>query len=441
MLNPSPASHQPSPADTYYLVPSADGVTAGSPLVKESAGSASAACDLVERVACDPQAARRPAMQGLPPRPDNTRYHLLDPLRGLACLMLMIYHASFYAEYSWVSSDPSTWSLGGLGINLISRLWIGVPIFFVISGYCIAASLDSLRRKPHCLREFYYRRMRRIYPPLWAGLMLGVAVTLLVSCHAPTYERCLQLPRLASFTTTDWVANATGTATWLPKLSGEDGQHLLLNVWTLAYEEQFYAVAGLLLLLAPRRIFLASYLIAGLSIVLRHVCRLYGVPIQGFFFDGHWVIFACGILLYQQLHYLELKDRRTAAAMLGLGCAYGLAERFLASSAWDRHVGEYIVVACVCTIALRHLKRLDHSATLNYLLAPLRTIGKFSFSLYLTHFPITVLTASLLAAAGVTRDSQVLLITIPVCLLLSFPVGWLFYQKVERHFLNTAPSG
>lgn len=383
--------------------------------------------------------ARRPPTTGLPPRPAGTRYQLLDPLRGAACLMLMLYHAAFYAQYSWVTGSPETWSWGGLGINLVSRLWIGVPLFFVISGYCIAASLDSLRRRPHRLREFYYRRMRRIYPPLWAGLLLGVAVTLLVSCHPPTYERCLQLPRLTALTPTDWLANLTATATWVPKLSGEDSQHLLLNAWTLCYEEQFYVVAGLLLLLSPRRMFLAAYGVAVISLALRHLCRMYDVPIQGFFFDGHWLIFACGMLLYQQLHYLGPAASRAATFALGVGGLYGLSERLWAAEAWDRHVGEYILVACLAAIALRWAKPWDQSQRLHRWLTPLRWVGQISFSLYLTHFPITVLTASLLAAVGVTQDGHVLLITLPICLLLSFPVAWLFYQQVERRFLNTLP--
>ena len=66
----------------------------------------------------------------LPPKPTTARYNTLDVVRGMACLMLMFYHATFYAERSWISSDPSTWTLGGLGINLVGRLWMGVPMFF-----------------------------------------------------------------------------------------------------------------------------------------------------------------------------------------------------------------------------------------------------------------------------------------------------------------------
>ena len=68
-------------------------------------------------------------------------------------------------------------------------------------------------------------------------------------------NQCLQLPRLASFTVTDWVGNFTAAASWLPKLFGGDSQYLLSNTWTLCYEEQFYVVTGLLLIVASRRFF------------------------------------------------------------------------------------------------------------------------------------------------------------------------------------------
>ena len=109
----------------------------------------------------------REVQQNSAERPRSSRYQSLDVWRGAACLMLVMYHGTFYASHSWKSSDPSTWTVGGLAINLLGRMWIGVPIFFVVSGYCIAASSDASRRRTHSLRTYFARRFRRIYPPLW----------------------------------------------------------------------------------------------------------------------------------------------------------------------------------------------------------------------------------------------------------------------------------
>jgi peptidoglycan/LPS O-acetylase OafA/YrhL len=81
--------------------------------------------------------------------------------------MLVVFHGSFYAEAAFELHDRSTWTAGSLAIRVIRLLWIGVPIFFVISGYCISASIDSLRRKPRAIGSFFARRFHRIYPPLW----------------------------------------------------------------------------------------------------------------------------------------------------------------------------------------------------------------------------------------------------------------------------------
>ncbi len=376
-------------------------------------------------------------MFDLPPKPKNARFNTLDSVRGIACLMLVFYHAAFYAEYSWSTGDTSTWTLGGLAISLVSRLWMGVPMFFVVSGYCIAASVDSLRRRPHSLSNYFYRRFRRIYPPLWAGFGFAITITLLVATSSKTvFDRCLQLPRLSTFTISDWIGNFTAAASWLPKLFGGESNYLLRNTWTLCYEEQFYVVTGLILLFSARRFFLSAYLIAAVTLLVRHGCRIAGVPINGFFFDGHWLMFAAGILLYQWINYLNGKSAWLAFGAFGMAAIYGLSDRILAVNQHDRHTGEYILVAAAFAIFLAAIKRWDNQISQHWLLAPFRWCGKISYSIYLTHFPITVLIACLLGMAGIRRDGYVFLVTIPVCILLSLPASWLFYQMVERHFVN-----
>ena len=124
---------------------------------------------------------------------------------------------------------------------------------------------------------------------------------------------------MSTFGLTDWLANFSATASWLPKLSGTESNYLLPNTWTLCYEEQFYIVTGILLTLSARRFFLASYVIAAATLVARHVCRYNGLPIDGFFFDGHWLLFVCGILLYQHINYLKGSPARWAIAVLAMG--------------------------------------------------------------------------------------------------------------------------
>src|SRR5262249_14317079 len=90
--------------------------------------------------------------------PREPRYRALDIWRGIACLMVIAFHTTIEA--------PS--SNGGVAGSLIAITrwgWTGVSIFFVISGYCIAASLDAERRRGGRASAFLIRRACRIYPP------------------------------------------------------------------------------------------------------------------------------------------------------------------------------------------------------------------------------------------------------------------------------------
>src|SRR5688500_7182586 len=108
----------------------------------------------------------------LPRRP---RYESLDLWRGVACLLVLLHLSTF------ISPGPQEFaalgSLGQLWAEGAARMWLGVPIFFVISGYCIAATADSQRRRRgRPAMEYFLRRFRRIFPPYWAVLLGTVAV-------------------------------------------------------------------------------------------------------------------------------------------------------------------------------------------------------------------------------------------------------------------------
>ena len=116
----------------------------------------------------------------MPPLPGrDPRYETLDVWRGVACLMVVLHHSGFYAlqlvgGVGHVARGVG--SVDGRGV-LPKNMDLGVPLFFVISGYCIAASMDSHRRRGSSSWVFLGRRLRRIYPPYWAALLVFVVVT------------------------------------------------------------------------------------------------------------------------------------------------------------------------------------------------------------------------------------------------------------------------
>src|SRR5579862_1069402 len=72
------------------------------------------------------------------------RYATLDIWRGVACLMVVLQHATEYSRRN--SQGIAAKGLAQVAINMLGQGWLGVVIFFVISGYCIAATCDSQRQ-------------------------------------------------------------------------------------------------------------------------------------------------------------------------------------------------------------------------------------------------------------------------------------------------------
>jgi peptidoglycan/LPS O-acetylase OafA/YrhL len=372
----------------------------------------------------------------LPPKPQNARYESLDLWRGAACLMLVFYHCTFYGKYEFRISDPSTWTWSGLPLYLIRFLWVGVPIFFVISGYCIAASVDSLRRRDHSTKDYFIRRFRRIYPPLWIMCALAVLFTMAINFLPSIANQCQQLPRLSELSPTQWFGNILAAESWRHNVFGGKPSYLMANTWTLCYEEQFYFVTGLILAFAGRRFFSVTAWLTAIVLVGRGALQLAGIRCEGFFCDGHWLMFAAGIMVYHSLNYSQRPQSWLTIGVFGLGMVYGAIERVLANNAFDKHLGEYVFVASAFAMALILLKRFDASIAQNRLFAPLRWCGQRSYSIYLTHFLIVTLVSSVLASWGLTSELIVATCVIPLCLIASLPIASLFYVAVERHFMN-----
>jgi len=141
----------------------------------------------------------------------------LDGLRALAVVAVVVYHGN------------TSWLKGG---------FLGVEIFFVISGYLITMLLLSEHRRTGrlSLRHFWFRRGRRLLPAVYALLFVVSIVSVLFVKD--------QLDRLKG----DLFAALTYTMNWHLVLGGTSyfdqfgRPPLLQHLWSLAVEEQFYLV-------------------------------------------------------------------------------------------------------------------------------------------------------------------------------------------------------
>ena len=380
-----------------------------------------------------PALAPEPPVQSKP-----ARYQSLDLWRGAACLMLVLYHTSFYVPTGLRLWDLSTWSIADGALKVANLLWVGVPIFFVVSGYCIAASVDSMTRKPYSLKTYFGRRVRRIYPPLWIACIWAIGVTVAISTFWPSlYADCRQLPRWEDWSLWNWVGNFTATESWQHHVSGSEASYLMNNTWTLCYEEQFYALVGLMLLVSARRFFVAALVLCAVTLVCRHVGRWQELEQAGWFFEGHWLLFAAGIFLFYQLTHASRAGWWAILSLFAAGMIYAAIDRAMVTAdGRQKHFDEYLFVSCAFALLLIALRRWDAVCMNARLLYPLQWCGKRSYSIYLTHFPVVVALSCLLYQLGATTPWDWLLFTLPACLALSLALGWVFHLLVERHFLN-----
>lgn len=149
------------------------------------------------------------------------REHGLDTLRALAIVLVFAYHYRVF-----VGAEPALGWIGAVG-------WVGVDLFFVLSGYLIGHQLFEglLRGERLDLGAFYARRALRTWPVFWLVLAAYFAWPTVLGGNTPP-----PLWRFLSFTQ-NWALQP-GTA--------------LSHAWSLCIEEQFYLVLPLAALLAAR---------------------------------------------------------------------------------------------------------------------------------------------------------------------------------------------
>lgn len=373
----------------------------------------------------------------------NPRYHSLDAWRGLACLIVVVFHANIYAatpELVEAVRTGTATSVSDYLLFLTTRFWYGVPMFFVISGYCISASVDRHRQREGSVKTYFLRRFRRIFPTLWVFLAIAIPVTMLIGMAAPLLMNDDIQGFWAPwwFSGWQWLGSLTLTESWRHHLIGGSKGLLFGHLWTLCYEEQFYAVAGCCLFLSPKHFSKSIAAITAVVAVLTVVAPSYP-GIRGFFFDGLWLQFAAGVGVYQVLVH---GNRRHAVALVGLLIAASAHQLCQMPSFWevDHALHESNIVAFLFASVLVGLHRFDLQIAQSRLAAPLTSCGLACYSIYLVHAPLVKGLSHGLYLLGFTSRLDTLLVTIPSCLVVSIVAGQWFHRSVEQRFLNSSPT-
>jgi peptidoglycan/LPS O-acetylase OafA/YrhL len=140
----------------------------------------------------------------------------LDGLRGVAVLLVLAFH--YFPR-----------GVAGPFSAIASAGWMGVDIFFVLSGYLITSILYEQRGRPHYFRDFYMRRVLRLFPLYYFLFLLALILTPLLHIQWRPAHLAMM------FYGSNFVLPFDGSLRWL-------GPFNLFHLWSLAVEEQFYMV-------------------------------------------------------------------------------------------------------------------------------------------------------------------------------------------------------
>lgn len=374
------------------------------------------------------------------------RYRTLDAWRGLACLMVVVSHAAVFGSHTPGIADQGVW---GRLVAACGWMVVGVPLFFVISGYCIAATADATVVRGGGVGGYFARRFRRIFPPYLAAVALAAVFALVIErLLAPglvgsDFGAIAPVPDPAALTPLQWLGNLTLTETWRPLY--DPTRPTLFQVgpaWTLCYEEQFYAVTGVVLLVA-RRWFFAGCLAVTAVVAGGVLTRWNGVDLTGTFLNGRWLMFAAGVGVYYATTRGGATRYTLVVAALGSALAYSLRDpaafldtRFYDPIAEPREQAPAFAFA----LLLLALRRWDGRTAAGGVGKRLGAVGAYSYSLYLVHYPICVAVGHLALRAGATDPRAVLFGVVPVCVALSVVVARWFYARVESKCLTKTES-
>jgi peptidoglycan/LPS O-acetylase OafA/YrhL len=353
----------------------------------------------------------------------------LDGIRGLAIGLILVHH---HLSANNVSSSR----LLSVAIAVRESLWVGVDLFFVLSGFLITGILFDALASPHLLRNFYGRRCVRIVPLYY----LALAVLGLMSLPFAMRWNGAQWLLLAYLQNTPlWIGHA------IPHPLADFSGHL----WSLALEEQFYLAWPLLVLLLRdrRRLMRAALLLSAAAVVVRILLVTHGAS-----FEYTYKMLPCRMDALLLGSWFALALRGPERAVLRRCCrpVFLAASLLLFGWALDRHgllwqkdaalnaVG-YTLIA-IAAVALIGMSLDSQSRAGRLCSSPrLRLLGRYSYGIYVWHMILGGLAARpvpALAQHFVHGKLPLLLIGGAAAIVFSILLGVASYHLFEVHFLR-----
>jgi peptidoglycan/LPS O-acetylase OafA/YrhL len=294
-------------------------------------------------------------------KPSTTAYRIdIEGLRALAVLAVILNHVRD---------------------GLLNSGYLGVDIFFVISGYVITASLQTSRDVPigAFLLAFYTRRIKRIAPALI--LCVGISSAALVLCDPdPAVSFKTGIFALLG------LANVYLYLEHINYFASDTAFNAFMHTWSLGVEEQFYLILPVLILLVrPGRRLAGAVLALSLLSLLLFILLHKSDP-QGSFYLIHTRFWELGAgAAFAAWSFGRRKTVARSALLTWQTAFLVVVIAFLAIRGIDQRLSTLIIVASTLAV----IGSPDRSVLLTNPVA--KAIGQLSYSLYLWHWPLLVL--------------------------------------------------
>ena len=332
--------------------------------------------------------------------PSASRLTLIDSLRALATLAVFGFHIRPCVD--------------GVAEQMVHYSWLGVQVFFAVSGFVIGLSVSGARISPAYVCRFILRRSIRLDPPYWC--VIALALSLLVASNALLHDRVLPVPGPAAI------------GAHLVYLQNLLGYGDIVDVfWSLCIEFQLYltfiSLLGLVQALSadgcsfcgragPAAIILFSCV--GIASVL--ATPVFKLPPKIYFLT-YWNEFFVGVLAAWAV----------TKRLSSVWCVTYLLSAAIAAVLLDRNV-ELPTATATAIVILISGERGWLATGLNWQL--LQILGRMSYSFYLVHTIVLSRLTRLVDRAGLESDIKPYVI-IPVGFIGSLVTAGLLYWFVE----------
>lgn len=285
----------------------------------------------------------------------------LDGLRGVAALIVIVSH--FFGEVPH-------------GNKFLTFGWLGVDMFFVLSGFLIGSIILEQHNQPSFFSTFYMRRVARIVPVYFIVCVVTLVLADVLRGHAWS-DHPFSLIIYAVFSSNITMSIWDGGGEWLRP------------TWTLAVEEQFYLLLPLLIVLTPRRFLPPALIALWVSATMFRAAICDSHPLAAFsLLPGRMDLLLGGVLaahinnrIDASRHLVALRIVPPAAMVLLVGVVLLSPSRFfIVFSPTFASIG----VGCF-------LLAIVHGAPegLRFRSPALQYFGRISYTLYLVHQPVS----------------------------------------------------